>query len=236
MVVLSNHMNKTQLQQLEKVICLKFPRPQTLHQALIHRSYLNEHKGISSNERLEFLGDAVLELWTTQKLFSLFPEFDEGKLTNLRSLIVCTQNLASISQKINLGEYLLLSHGEENHGGRTNQSILADTFESLIGAIYLDLGQEAVDQFLNQFLQPSIDQISQQSIYKDPKSQFQEISQSKRGVTPHYLVIKESGPDHQKIFEVGAYIKDELIATGKGNSKQKAEEAAAISATQILQG
>jgi ribonuclease-3 len=228
-------MNK-QLAQLEKTINVKFTHLNNLKSALIHRSYLNENKGITSNERLEFLGDAVLELWATEKLFTSFPEFDEGKLTNLRSLIVCTQNLAAIAKEINLGEYLLLSRGEESHGGRDNQSILADTFESLIGAIYLDLGPEAINDFLLKFLEPSITQISQQSIYKDPKSQFQEISQSKRGVTPHYLVIKESGPDHQKIFEVGAYIKDDLIATGQGNSKQKAEESAAISATQILQG
>lgn len=228
-------MNK-QLAQLEKTIGIKFTNLTNLKSALIHRSYLNENKGITSNERLEFLGDAVLELWATEKLFTSFPEFDEGKLTNLRSLIVCTQNLAAIAKDINLGEYLLLSRGEESHGGRDNQSILADTFESLIGAIYLDLGPEAINDFLLKFLLPSITQISQQSIYKDPKSQFQEISQSKRGVTPHYLVIKESGPDHQKIFEVGAYIKDDLIATGQGNSKQKAEESAAVSATQILQG
>lgn len=228
-------MNK-QLAQLEKTIGIKFTNLTNLKSALIHRSYLNENKGITSNERLEFLGDAVLELWATEKLFTSFPEFDEGKLTNLRSLIVCTQNLATIAKDINLGEYLLLSRGEESHGGRDNQSILADTFESLIGAIYLDLGPEAINDFLLKFLLPSITQISQQSIYKDPKSQFQEISQSKRGVTPHYLVIKESGPDHQKTFEVGAYIKDDLIATGQGNSKQKAEESAAISATQILQG
>jgi len=223
-----------QLDALEKEIGLKFTDQKVLLQALIHRSHLNENKGASSNERFEFLGDAILELWATEKLFTMFPDFTEGVLTNLRSLVVCTQNLAEVASTINLGQYLLLSRGEETHGGRQNQSILADTFESLIGAIYLDLGPKSVDKFLSQFLQPSIDKISQQSIYKDPKSQFQEISQSKRGVTPHYLVLKESGPDHKKIFEVGAYIGDELITTGSGNSKQRAEEAAATAATQKL--
>jgi ribonuclease III len=223
-----------QLDALEKEIDLKFTDQKVLLQALIHRSHLNENKGASSNERFEFLGDAILELWATEKLFTMFPEFTEGDLTNLRSLVVCTQNLAAVAAKINLGQYILLSRGEETHGGRQNQSILADTFESLIGAIYLNLGPKSVNKFLSQFLQPSIDEIAQLSIYKDPKSQFQEIAQSKRGVTPHYLVLKESGPDHKKVFEVGAYIADDLIATGSGNSKQRAEESAATAATQKL--
>ncbi len=225
-----------QLLQLQTKIDIKFKDESKLFQALIHRSYLNENKDshLQSNERYEFLGDAVLELWATEKLFSLFPQFSEGVLTNLRSLVVCTENLAKIATNLGLGEYIQLSRGEETHHGRTNLSILADTFESVIGAIYLDSGNKAVDKFLKKFLTPSITLISQQKIFKDPKSQFQEIAQSKRGVTPHYLTISESGPDHQKTFEVGAYIDSELIATGTGNSKQKAEESAAIAATAKL--
>ncbi len=224
------------LEQFQKTIGIKFSDDKILLQAFIHRSYLNEnkHQFNQSNERFEFLGDAILELWVSSKIFTLFPEFPEGELTSIRSLIVCTQNLAKTASDINLGDYILLSRGEETHGGRLNQSILADTFESLIGAIYLDKGNKYVDKFLTKFLSPSIKTISQQKIFKDPKSIFQEISQAKRGVTPHYQVIKETGPDHAKVFETGAYLNDELIATGTGNSKQKAEEAAAIAATKIL--
>ena len=225
-----------QIQQLQSKINIKFKDESKLFQALIHRSYLNENKNsqLQSNERYEFLGDAVLELWATEKLFNLFPQFSEGILTNLRSLTVCTENLSKVATEIGLGEFVQLSKGEETHKGRTNSSILADTFESLIGAIYLDLGQKSVNKFLEATVGPSITIISQQKIFKDPKSQFQEIAQAKRGVTPHYVTISETGPDHQKTFEVGAYVGDKLIATGSGNSKQKAEESAAISAAKKL--
>lgn len=226
------------LKSFQTIIGIKFNDENILLQSFIHRSYLNENKNqsLKSNERYEFLGDAILELWVSAKIFNLFPNFPEGELTSIRSLIVCTQNLAKTATQIGLGDYVLLSRGEETHGGRNNQSILADTFESLIGAIYLDKGDKYVDKFLTKFLLPSINTISQQKIFKDPKSIFQEISQAKRGVTPHYLILKESGPDHQKIFETGAYLDKELIATGSGNSKQKAEESAAIAATKKLSG
>lgn len=224
------------LNSLQQLIGLKFNHPDLLNHALIHRSYLNENKTshLESNERLEFLGDAVLELWSSETLYRLFPEYPEGKLTNLRSLVVCTQNLSKIATNINLGQYLLLSHGEETHQGRLNQSILADTFESLIGAIYLDLGMDHVRQFLDQFLLPSLQDISQSKSLKDPKSLFQEIAQAQEGITPHYLTEKESGPDHQKSFVVGVYLNQKLIAKGEGNSKQKAEEAAAIAAAKLF--
>jgi len=224
-----------QLDKLQQLIGIKFKDPSKLILALTHRSYLNENRAQKeSNERSEFLGDAILEYWVSEKLFRLFPTFNEGQLTNLRSLIVCTQNLAEVSGKFNLGSYILLSHGEETHGGRQNISLLADTFESLIGAIHQDQGYPATEKFLNTFLQESIDSLSQKQIYKDPKSQFQEIAQSKKGITPHYQIISEAGPDHQKIFEVGLYIGENLIAKGKGNSKQKAEEDAAIQAAKII--
>ncbi|MBP6989351.1 ribonuclease III [Candidatus Shapirobacteria bacterium] len=224
-----------QLEELQQLIGVKFKDSSKLILALTHRSYLNENRAQKeSNERSEFLGDAILEYWVSEKLFRLFPTFNEGQLTNLRSLIVCTQNLAEVSGKFNLGSYILLSHGEETHGGRKNISLLADTFESLIGAIHQDQGYPATEKFLNTFLQESIDSLSQKQIYKDPKSQFQEIAQSKKGITPHYQIISEAGPDHQKIFEVGLYLGEDLIAKGKGNSKQKAEEDAAIQAAKII--
>ena len=224
------------LDELQKLIGIKFKNPSVLNQALIHRSYLNENKTtpLESNERIEFLGDAVLELWSSTTLYHLFPDYPEGKLTNLRSLVVCTENLALVATGFNLGKYVLLSHGEETHQGRENLSILADTFESLIGAIYLDSSLTQVSKFLNKFLLPSLNNISQQKIYKDPKSLFQEIAQAKEGITPRYQTINESGPDHHKTFTVGVYLNDKLISQGEGNSKQKAEESAAIAGYQKL--
>ncbi len=214
----------------------KFSNPELLTQALIHRSYLNEHRHESmvSNERFEFLGDAVLELWTSEKLFSLFPAMNEGDLTNLRAMIVRTENLAKIAQTIDLGNFVLLSKGEEANGGRLNQSILADTFEAIIGAIFLDKGYVGADLFLAKHLSTSITLLSQQKMFKDPKSLFQEIAQAKSGITPHYETLNESGPDHKKTFEVGVYLGTKLIASGFGNSKQSAEEEASSKATKII--
>lgn len=223
------------LQELQNKIKTNFKDINKLTLALTHRSFLNENKKLSeSNERYEFLGDAILEFWISDTLFQMFPKFDEGNLTNLRSLVVCTQNLAKIASEFDLGKYIFLSKGEENHGGRTNTSILADTFESIIGAIYLDQGIEAVKKFLQSFLNKSIEELSKQKVYKDPKSIFQEIAQAKEGITPNYKTLNETGPDHQKTFEVGVFLENRLIATGNGNSKQKAEEEASIKATKIL--
>jgi ribonuclease-3 len=224
------------LKELQKLIKYQFKDENKLFQALIHRSYLNEHKDspLTSNERYEFLGDAVLELWSSDTLFKLFPKFDEGKMTNLRSLIVCTKNLSEISNSLKLGQFIMLSHGEENHGGRTNQSILADTLEATIGAIYLDSNIKTVFSILDRLFKESLDKLSSQKVYKDPKSVFQEIAQAKRGITPHYKTISETGPDHQKKFQVAVFLDEEKIATGTGNSKQKAEEDASTRATKIL--
>jgi ribonuclease-3 len=224
------------LKDLQIKIDYSFKDENKLIHGLTHRSYINEHRSekLESNETYEFLGDSILEFWISDKLFHQFPEFNEGDLTNLRSLIVCTQNLAIISTEINLDNFIMLSKGEERHGGRTNQSILADTFEAIIGSIYLDGGITPVFKFLEKALKKSISKLSLKQIYKDPKSVFQEIAQSKRGITPKYQTISESGPDHQKNFEVAVYIDEELIATGSGNSKQKAEEDASIKATKIL--
>lgn len=221
---------------LQQIIGYKFKKISYLEQSLVHRSSLNEHKDYNeSNERYEFLGDAILELWVSDRLFNLFLKFDEGKLTNLRALIVCTNNLAKVSLSFDLGKFIYLSRGEENHNGRQNTSILADTFEAIIGAVYLDGGIKPAFKFLDLYLNSSITQFSAKKIYKDPKSVFQEIAQSLKGITPKYKTISESGPDHQKKFEVGVYIDDILIATGKGNSKQKAQEEASLLATKIFQ-
>lgn len=228
-------MDSNKLSELQDKIKIKFKDVSKLSQALTHRSYLNENKSNNeSNERYEFLGDAILELWISDTLFKMFPKFNEGDLTNLRSLVVCTQNLAKIASEFDLGQYILLSKGEENHGGRTNTSILADTFEAITGAIYLDQGIEKTDFFLKSFLDKSINELSKQKVYKDPKSIFQEIAQAKEGITPHYKTLEETGPDHKKTFKVAVFIGERLIATGNGNSKQRAEEDASIKATKIF--
>lgn len=207
-----------------------------MDQALVHRSSLNEfrNKFSESNERFEFLGDAALELWSSTILFSEFPKLAEGELTNLRSLIVRTENLAQVATDLNLGSFLYLSRGEETHGGRQNVSILADSLEALIGAIYLDRGFLATSKILDKIFFQSIKNLSAKTHYKDPKSLFQEIAQAKTGTTPQYQIISETGPDHDKIFKAGVYLGSKLITSGTGNSKQKAEEAAAINAIQIF--
>jgi len=224
------------LKDLQIKLGYTFKDEDKLTQALQHRSYLNENRSqnLQSNETYEFLGDSILEFWISIKLFNKFPNFDEGDLTNLRALIVCTTNLALISTKFEICDFVLLSKGEERHGGRSNQSILADTFEAILGSIYLDGGIDSAFEFLEKTLTDSISELSQKKVYKDPKSLFQEIAQSKRGITPRYQTVNESGPDHLKVFEVAVYLNDELITTGTGNSKQKAEEDASTKATKIL--
>ncbi len=227
---------KQNLKDFQTKINYFFKDEEKLFYGLTHRSYLNEHRGenLQSNETCEFLGDSILEFWISDKLFHQFPRFNEGELTNLRSLIVCTQNLALIASNISLGDFIMLSKGEERHGGRTNQSILADTFEAVLGSIYLDGGTTPAFKFLEKTLNLSISELSSKQVYKDPKSVFQEIAQSKKGITPNYKTISESGPDHKKAFKVAVFINEELIATGNGNSKQKAEEDASIKATKIF--
>ncbi len=214
-----------------------FSNSKLLTQALTHRSHTHQENldRLQSNERLEFVGDAVLQLWVTQYLYTQFPSFPEGQLTSLRSLIVCTPSLASLAKSIKLDQNLLLSESEEKNGGRTNPSILADAFEAVIGAIYQDGGQLASDKFLADILPSIITQYSQKSSFKDPKSNLQEIVQAKFNQTPHYQTLNESGPDHLKHFEVGLYIGEKLIAKGSGKSKQLAETEASLEATKILE-
>lgn len=217
---------------LEKKINVTFTDRNLIDLAFIHKSYVNEHRDLKSqhNERLEFLGDAVLELVVTEFLYKNYPKKEEGILTNWRSALVKGKHLAEIATKLDLGMYLYLSRGEERSGGRKKNYILANTLEALIGAIYLDKDYKTSHQFIDEFILKQLTSILDQGLHIDAKSRFQEICQEVIGVTPEYRVIKEQGPDHDKNFTMGAYINDELIAKGKDSSKQKAEQVAADAA------
>ncbi len=214
---------------IEKKIHVTFKDKALLRQAFTHRSYLNENRnlGLEHNERLEFLGDAVLELVVTDFLYKKFTKKPEGELTALRSALVNSTILAGVSSDLGYNEFLMLSRGEAKDTGRARQYILANTFESVVGAIYLDQGYDACDKFINTVLTPKIKEIEEQRLYIDAKSFFQECAQEKMGTTPSYQTRKEHGPDHDKEFIVGVYIGDTLIAEGKGKSKQEAEQDAA---------
>lgn len=200
-----------------------------LIKALTHRSALNENNGSAneSNERLEFLGDAVLELLTTKFLFEKFPKKPEGVLTAYRSALVKTTTLADTAIKLGLGDALFMSKGEEATGGRTNVGLLADTMEAVIGALYLDQGLEIVDAFLKKELFTEIDSILENKLYKDPKSHLQEVVQALGFDTPQYEVITEKGPDHDKEFTVQVLVNNTSVAVGTGSSKQRAQQDAA---------
>jgi ribonuclease-3 len=209
----------------------KFNNQKLFEQAFTHRSYLNETKEIlSSNERLEFLGDSILSYVVSQNLFLKYPQFNEGILTNIRSLLVNTKNLAIIAKELEFGNYLKLSRGEEESKGRQNQSLLADCLEAFIGALFLDQGVGAVSDFLSQVLLPKADEIVKGTSFKDPKSLLQELVQSRRLNSPAYKVITETGPAHSKQFRIGAYVDGNLISQGVGKSKKEAEEDAAAKA------
>lgn len=202
-----------------------------LEEALTHRSYLNENKSARShNERLEFLGDAVLELIVTRFLYDRFPTKPEGELTAFRAALVNTYSLADTAEAIGLNDMLLLSKGEAKDTGRARQIILANAFEAVLGAIYLDQGYERADEFVHKHLTPKIDEVIAKRAWQDPKSRFQEVAQDKKGATPTYKVISETGPDHDKKFTVGVYLRAEEVARGDGKSKQEAEQAAATAA------
>lgn len=216
--------------KLEKEIGVEFKNKDLLKQAMVHRSYLNEHPAfkVSHNERLEFLGDAVLEIIVTEYLFFSFPDTPEGDLTNWRASLVNSKMLAEIAHEIKLEEFLYLSKGEsKDKNSKARQYILANAVEALIGAIYVDSGIKAAKKFVKSKIISRLDYILSHKLYLDPKSKFQEKAQEEYGLTPHYKVLKESGPDHNKIFEVGLYIGGELIEKGKGYSKQEAQVAAA---------
>ncbi|MEK9154780.1 MAG: ribonuclease III [Patescibacteria group bacterium] len=217
------------LSVLEKKISVQFKNINLLKEALTHRSYLNENSawGLSNNERLEFLGDAILELIVTEELFNLYPKSTEGELTSIRAALVNYQMLSEAAKNIDLNEFILLSRGESKDMGKARDVILANAFEALLGAIYLDGGYKSAEAFIKNHLIKYLAKIIEEKLYKDPKSLLQEIAQEKFKVTPTYLVISESGLDHAKIFNIGVYFSDKLIAEGEGSSKQEAEVEAA---------
>jgi len=216
--------------KLIKYLDLKFNNPLLLRQALVHRSYLNEHPDFNTghNERLEFLGDAVLEIVVTEFLYLNFVNTPEGDLTNWRASLVNSRMLYEVACELELEDCLYLSKGEaRDKNKKSRQFILANAVEALIGAIYLDQGLEVAKKFILKNIVSKLDDILKNQSYLDPKSRFQEKAQGVRGVTPHYEIIDEQGPDHAKNFTVGLYIGDELIVTGQGSSKQEAQVDAA---------
>lgn len=220
---------------VEKRFGVSFHNKELLREALTHRSYVNEDPSwpVGHNERLEFLGDAVLELVVTEFLFGKFPASPEGELTGLRAALVNTDMLFQRAFEIGLNDVLLLSHGEAKDTGRARQYLLANAFEALIGALYLDQGYGAAKEFLARVLFPQIDNVLKNRLWKDAKSSFQEEAQERVGVTPSYQVLREWGPDHAKHFVIGVFLGDEKIAEGEGASKQEAETAAATNALEV---
>ena len=211
---------------------LQFNDLELLRQAFTHRSYLNEHRGEvqGHNERLEFLGDAVLELISTHFLYNKYSDKPEGELTAYRASLVNAVTCAEIAHEIGMNDFLLLSRGEAKDTGRARNILLANAFEALVGAIYLDQGYDAAKEFITKHLFPKIDAIVREKLWQDAKSALQEKAQESDGVTPNYSVIRETGPDHDKHFIVGVYIKDTMAAEGSGKSKQEAEQTAARAA------
>lgn len=221
----------TDVPTLENLLGIHFKDQKLLLEALTHRSYLNEHPQTrNSNERLEFLGDSVLSLIISTELFQRFPKSPEGNLTGLRSNLVRAKTLSTVAQHLKLGEYLLMSRGEEKSGGRKNPSLLANTFEAVLGAIYLDHGLPSAKTFLEKYLFPNIPQAIKETEIYDFKSRLQEVTQEKNRVSPIYRVISETGPDHDKTFTVGVYVNRALLSNGTGKSKQEAEQSAARAA------
>lgn len=225
-------MYKFNKKAVEKIVGTKIKKDVLFETAFTHRSYLNEHPEYKnpSNERLEFLGDAVLQLLSSEYLFEIYPDRPEGMLTNYRSAIVNTESLAEESERLGYGDLLLLSNGEEASGGRQREYILANTFEAVLGALYLEKGIDFCRDFVKKELFHKVDTIVKKKLYKDPKSSFQEIAQEKYGVTPRYKLEDSWGADHNKKFRVAVYIDEKLLGEGEGKSKQKAEQKAATKA------
>ena len=220
---------------LEKKLGITFKNKDILIQSFVHRSYLNENPeiGLEQNERLEFLGDAVLELVITEHLYKEYPQKAEGELTNWRAALVNAKMLALVAEELGFNEFLLLSRGEAKELGKARQYILANTFEAFIGAVFLDSGYPAAEKFIKKYLFEKLPHIIKNRLYKDAKSHFQEEAQERVGITPAYEVIKEFGPDHKKKFTVGVFLDKDLVAEGQGYSKQEAEEEAARAALEI---
>jgi ribonuclease-3 len=221
--------------EFEKKTKIVFKDKNLLKQAFIHRSYINENpsQGLAHNERLEFLGDAVLELIVTDFLYKKFPKYAEGELTSVRSALVNAVIISSVAEDTGMNDYLLLSKGETKDKGKARQYILANTYEAYVGALYLDQGYDVVEKFIAKTLLPKTDEIVNKKLWRDAKSLVQEKAQEFVNVTPAYKVISEAGPDHDKHFTVGIYFAKNLIAEGKGKSKQEAEQKAAEAALKL---
>lgn len=220
--------NSVDLEKIEHTLGFTFKDKDLLQRAFTHRSYLNENQNIDKhNERLEYLGDAVLEFLVSKFLFHKFPDRAEGELTSFRSATVKTDTLAETARKLKFGEYLRMSRGEEKTGGRQKDYLLANTFEAVIGAIYLDQGIQPVENFLKRELFTQIDSIVENRLDIDPKTRFQELAQDIQRVTPLYELLSEKGPDHEKIFTMAVFLGEEEYGRGTGQSKQRAEEQAA---------
>lgn len=217
------------LVKLEKIIGVVFNDKNFLLSAMTHRSYLNEHREANQehNERLEFLGDAVLELVVTDFLYKKYPEKPEGDLTAIRAALVNTVSLSEASSNLGLNDYLLMSKGESKDTGRARQYILANAFEACIGAIYMDKGYNTAAEFIGGQLFSKTERIVEKRLWQDAKSRFQELAQENVSVTPTYELMDQVGPDHDRVFTIGVYLKQEKIAEGNGRSKQEAEQAAA---------
>lgn len=220
---------------LEKKLNLRFKNKDLLTQAFVHRSFLNENPDLklSHNERLEFLGDAILEQVVTEYLFRNYPQKPEGELTSWRAALVNAKMLAKIARDLGFNDFLLLSQGELKEKGKARQYILADTFEAFIGSLYLDQGLNSCQDFIKKYLIKELPHIIKAGLFRDAKSHFQEEAQERVGVTPIYKVLEEQGPDHIKHFIVGVFLEEDLIVKGEGSSKQEAEEAAAKEALRV---
>lgn len=225
------------LKDLQKKLGFKFKDENLLKQALVHRSYLNENPSFETghNERLEFLGDAVLELVVTEFLYLKFTDRPEGDLTSWRASLVNSKMLYEITPALGIEEFLYLSKGEaRDKNKKSRQFILADAVEAIIGAVYLDQGMEAAKKFIVENIISQLDKILTNQTFLDPKSYFQEKAQETRAITPHYEILKEEGPDHDKIFTVGLYLGEELVCEGQGSSKQEAQVQAAAAGIKKL--
>jgi ribonuclease-3 len=228
-------MKTNDLTTFEQEIGITFTDKQLLRQAFTHRSYINENPGVGTghNERLEFLGDAVLELVITDYLYKKYPDTPEGELTAYRAALVNTNSISDAARELGMNEYLLLSKGEAKEHGKSRAYILANTFEACIGAVYLDQGYRHAEEFIAGALFGKIESIVKKGTWRDAKSAVQEKAQETVGVTPSYRVLREVGPDHDKVFTVGIYFGEEQIATGNGKSKQEAETDAARAALEL---
>lgn len=218
--------------KLEKKLKIAFKNKDLLTHAFVHRSYLNENPEfhLTHNERLEFLGDAVLELAVTEHLFEQYPKRPEGELTAWRAALVNAKMLSAIAKELGFNDFLLLSKGESKETGKARDYILANAMEAFIGSLYLDRGMEIVKKFIGKHILAKLPSVLETKLFQDAKSKFQELAQEKTGITPTYSVLKEWGPDHEKNFQIGVFLNQELVANGEGTSKQEAEETAARNA------